>query len=418
MEAHMPTNLASLPLRRARRLVLALALTAGFACSPHVRPAPAPSSGWVGTWAASQQLVEPRNLPPAPGLAGSTLRQVIHVSVGGRSIRVRLSNTFGASPLTIAAARIARSAGGSAIDTASELPLTFGGSDSVTIAAGGAVTSDPMAFDVAPLSNCAVTLRFGAAPVEVTGHPGSRTTSYLESGDRLSAPELADATTTDHWYVVAGLDVAAAGAAVVTLGNSITDGHGAGTNRDDRWPDDLARRLQADPRTRGVAVINAGIGGNTILRAGLGPTALSRLDRDVLEASGVRWVIVLEGVNDIGIARESGAATAVARELIPAYRQIIDRAHARGLRVYGGTITPFGGSFYDSDEREQARQTVNRWIRTSGAFDAVIDFDAAVRDPANPRRLRPEADSGDHLHPGEAGYQMMADAIRLDLFTR
>jgi lysophospholipase L1-like esterase len=201
------------------------------------------------------------------------------------------------------------------------------------------------------------------------------------------------------------------------LGNSITDGRGSGTNRNDRWPDNLARRLQADPRTSHVAVLNAGIGGNAVLTGGLGPTALARLERDVLAQPGARWVIVLEGVNDIGAAGDSGAAAAVARNLPVAYREIIDRAHARGMRVYGGTITPFGGSQYDGVEREAARQAVNRWIRTSGAFDAVIDFDAALRDAAHASRLAPSTDTGDHLHPNEEGYRTMADAIDLALFV-
>ncbi len=357
-------------------------------------------------------------MPPTPGLAGSTLRQVIHVSVGGPRMRVRLSNTFGRSAITIMSARIARSLGGSAIDVESDRPLKFGRVDSTVIAAGEMVTSDPLDCDVAPLADFAVSIRIGSAPAEVTGHPGSRTTSYLQWGDWASAAELPSAVTTDHWYVLAGLDVVADGAAVVTLGNSITDGRGSGTNRNNRWPDNLARRLRSDPRTREVAVLNAGIGGNTVLAGGLGPTALSRLDRDVLEQSGVRWVIVFEGVNDIGGARGPGAAAAVGRDLILAYRQIIARAHVRGLRVYGGTITPFGGSSYGDAEREDVRQTVNRWIRSSGAFDAVIDFDAAVRDPANPGRLLPAADSGDHLHPGEEGLRLMAAAIDLGLFAR
>ncbi len=403
-------------LRHACRFALAFALAAG-ACAPRVRPAAAPAPHWLGTWTASQQLVEPRNMPPTP-LANSTLRQVIHVSLGGPQIRVHLSNVFGDGPVAIGAARIARSAGGSAIEPASEKTLTFGGADSVTIAAGQAVTSDPLDFNVAPLSNLAVTLRIGAAPAALTGHPGSRTTSYLKAGDWVTAPNLADAAATEHWYVLAGLDVVAEGAAVVALGNSITDGRGSGTNKDDRWPDNLARRLVLGSRIPGVAVLNAGIGGNCILKACLGPAALSRLDRDVLEPSGVRWVIVLEGVNDIGGARAPGAAATVASDLIAADQRIIARAHERGLKVFGGTITPFGGSFYDGDEREEARQTVNRWIRTSGAFDAVIDFDAAVRDPSQPRRLLPTADSGDHLHPNEEGYRVMADAVDLGLFAR
>lgn len=355
-------------------------------------------------------------MPPAPGLSGSTLRQVIHTSVGGSTLRVRLANTFGDGPLAITAVHVARSLGGSAIDLASDRALTFAGADSVRIAPGAGATSDPLDYAVPALGDVAITIEIRAAPAAVTGHPGSRTTSYLLAGRRATAPELAQAATTDHWYVLAGLDVVGNGRAVVTLGNSITDGRGSGTNRNDRWPDNLARRLQTDARTRQVAVLNAGIGGNTVLAGGLGPTAPARLDRDVLAQEGVRWVILLEGVNDIGGARDSGVAAAVARNLPLAYQEIIDRAHARGLRIYGATITPIGGSFYDGAEREAARQAVNRWIRTSGAFDAVIDFDAVLRDPAQPSRLLPLADTGDHLHPNEVGYRMMADAIDLALF--
>jgi len=371
----------------------------------------------VGTWTAAQQLVEPRNMPPAPGLAGATLRQVVHTSVGGASLRVRLSNLFGDGPLAVTAVHVASSRGGSLIEVASDRRLTFAGADSVRLAPGTAATSDPLDFAVPALGELAVTIEIGAAPAAVTGHPGSRTTSYLRAGRWASAPELAEAATTDHWYVLAGLDVAAGrGAAVIALGNSITDGRGSGTNRNDRWPDNLARRLQLDPRTRDVAVLNAGIGGNAVLEGGLGPTALSRLERDVLAQSGARWVILLEGVNDIGGAREPGRAATVAQNLLAAYRDIIARAHDRGLRVYGATIPPFGGSQYDGDDREAARQRVNHWIRESGAFDAVIDFDAVLRDPAQPSRLLPLADTGDHLHPNEAGYRMMADAIDLGLF--
>ena len=399
-------------------VVLASALTT---CARPRAGTPAPTPHWLGTWTASPQLVEPRNMPPpsAPGLTGSTLRQVIHVSVGGPRIRLCFSNAFGGTPLAITAAHIARSHGGSAIDLATDRRLTFAGADSVRIAPGATATSDPLDYDVAALSDLAVTIHLGVAPAEVTGHPGSRTTSYLQAGAWLTAPELAEAVTIDHWYVLTGLDVATEGdgAAVVTLGNSITDGRGSGTNRNNRWPDNLARRLQADPRTRHVAVLNAGIGGNGVLTGGLGPTALSRLDRDVLAQEGARWVILLEGVNDIGGARQPGTAAAVAQGLVAAYREIIDRVHARGIRIYGATLPPFGGSQYDGEEREAARQTVNNWIRQSGAFDAVIDFEAILSDPDQPSRLLPSADSGDHLHPNEAGYRLMADAIDLALFV-
>src|SRR5437763_992854 len=307
----------------ARALTLTLALAAAVACAP---ASATPRQQWVGTWTAAQQLVEPRNMPPAPGLSGSTLRQLIHTSVGGSTLRVRLANTFGDGPLAVTAAHVARSLGGSAIEVASDRALTFGRLDSVRIAPGLEATSDPLEYEVPALGDLAVTIHIGAAPAEVTGHPGSRTTSYLQAGQWVSSAELPDAVTTDHWYVIAGLDVAAEGAAVVTLGNSITDGRGSGTNRNNRWPDNLARRLQADSRTSHVAVLNAGIGGNTVLSAGLGPTALARLDRDVLAQSGARWVILLEGVNDIGGARAPGSAVAVARGRLGAYRQIIGRA--------------------------------------------------------------------------------------------
>ena len=377
---------------------------------------------WVGTWGTAVQLTEPRNLPPAPGLAGSTLRQVVHVSQSDDRpqdrIRVRFSNLFGTSPVTLSAAHLAVSLGDGAIAPATDRALSFSGKPGVRIPAGGTVSSDPVAFALEPLSDVAITVQFGAASPAVTGHPGSRTTSYLVEGDAVTDSTLSGAARTDHWYIITGIDVVDEdAAAVVTLGNSITDGRGSGTNEQNRWPDELARRLQADDRTEQVAVLNMGIGGNCVLRACLGPAALERFERDVLEQNGARWLIVLEGVNDIGSASADSSA-AVAQDLIAAYQEMIERAHAQNIRVYGATLLPFGGSFYDSPEHEAARQTVNAWIRTSGAFDAEIDLDAALRDPEHPTRLLPAADTGDHLHPNEIGHRMIAEAVDLAFFTK
>ena len=253
---------------------------------------------------------------------------------------------------------LALSTGGSAIKTNSDKALTFQGKPSVTIPAGKSVVSDPFDFDLAPLSDLAVTIHFGGTSAAVTGHPGSRTTSYLQAGDcGLGAGPDRRRPKPSTGIFWTGIDVEAenSSAAIVTLGDSITDGRGSGTDKNDRWPDNLARRLQADNNTAGIAVLNEGIGGNCVLRGGLGPTALSRFDRDVLSQNGVRWMIVLEGVNDIGGSHSPNSAS-VATNLIAAYEQIIDQAHARNIRVYGATITPFGGSFYDSPAHEAARK--------------------------------------------------------------
>jgi lysophospholipase L1-like esterase len=376
---------------------------------------------WVVTWGTSPQLTEPRNLPPAPGLTDQTLRQIVHVSIPGERLRVHLSNEFGTEPVVVRRAHIALSegAGSSTIVPGSDRALAFGGRPSVTIPPGEAVTSDPLDFTLPAFGDVSLSIAFGSTSEDVTGHPGSRTTSFLAPGDMAGAPELPDALTTEHWYTITGIDVVAApsAAAVAVLGNSITDGRGSTTDGNDRWPDLLARRLQSDPRTADIAVLNSGIGGNCVLRPCLGPAGLERLDRDVLDRAGVRWLIVFEGVNDIGGARGPARSDSVAQGLIGAYQEIIRRAHEKGVLVYGATITPFGGSFYDEPGHEEARQTVNRWVRESGAFDAVIDFDAVVRDPDDPTRLREDSDTGDHLHPSAAGFQRMAAAIDLSLFS-
>ena len=311
---------------------------------------------------------------------------------------------------------VALSTGGSTNNTATDKALSFHGALSVTIPPGAVVLSDPFDFDLPPLTNLAVTIYCGAISSNtITGHPGSRTTSYIQSGNVVTAGTMPAAATTAHWYIITGIDVLAdsSSAAIIALGDSITDGRGSTTDGNNRWPDNLARRLSAKAPAAAIAVLNQGIGGNAVLAGGLGPTALARFDRDVLGQSGARWLVVFEGVNDIGGASGSPA---VATNLIAAFQQFIIKAHAHNILAYGATITPFGGNSYYSTAHETARQTVNNWIRTNNQFDAVIDFDATVRDPVTLTNLLSTYDSGDHLHPSVAGYQRMADAIPLELF--
>jgi lysophospholipase L1-like esterase len=377
-----------------------------------------PDGEWVGTWVTAPQLVEPRNMPPESGLSHNTLRQVVQVSLGGDNLRVRFSNEFSTSPVIMNAVQIAVSKGDSIIVPGTEEALKFDGETKVTIEPGTAIISDPFKFALEPLSSVAITIHFNNTSPDITGHPGSRTTSYLLPGNEVSKVNFANSFKTDHWYIINGIDVLAeeSAAAVVVLGNSISDGRGSGTNKQNRWPDELARRLQEDPETRKVAVLNQGIGGNCVLRDCLGPAALNRFERDVIGATGVRWLIILEGINDIGQIPDAESAPEVADDLIAAYVQMIDSAHSKNIRVYGATLLPFGDSFYDTEYREAARNTINNWIRNGSRFDAVIDLDKALGDPENPLKLLPAADTGDHLHPNEAGHRMIAEAIDLSLF--
>ena len=405
-----------------RCIVLAMAV-GGFA----VR-AEGQATNWVGSWATSQQRPEPQNSLAPEDMHDATLRQVVHLSVGGSQLRVHLTNAFGTAPLRISAAHIARpvSAASGSIEVATDVALTFGGSAAVTIPAGAEYVSDPVAFSAAALSDLAISIHVDEPPVVETGHPGSRATSYVVHGDLVSAANLEGAKKVEHWYQIGSVDVAtsAQAAAVVTLGDSITDGHGATTNGNDRWPDVLARRLQATPAMKTVSVLNHGIGGNRLLLDGLGPNALARFDRDVVAQTGVRYVIVFEGVNDLGtLTRDAPASAAEHKALVDhiesAYEQMIVRAHAHGIRVIGATITPYGGSdyYHPGPESEADRQAINAWIRDPKHFDAVVDFDKVVRDPARPDRLNPAFDSGDHLHPSAVGYKVMGEAIPLTLFS-
>ena len=372
---------------------------------------------WVGSWGASQQLPEPYNALPADDLRDATLRQVVHLSIGGPQLRVRLSNRFGTAPLHLTAVHVAQKG----VDKA----LAFAGRPDVTIPTGADYLSDPLDYPVAALSDLTISLHIDDPPPSQTGHPGSRATSWYAHGDLVSAAELPNAKKVEHWYFIAGVDVAApAGAAsIVTLGDSITDGHGATTDGNDRWPDALARRLQASPATQSIGVLNEGIGGNRVLLDGLGPSALARFDHDVLAQAGVRYLIVLEGVNDVGVLGRTGDASREAHEalvhnILAGYAQMIARAHTHGIEAIGATIMPFTGSeyYHPGAATEADRRAINEWIRTPSHFDAVVDFDQLTRDPAHPERLLPAYDCGDHLHPSPAGYAAMAEAIPLSLF--
>jgi lysophospholipase L1-like esterase len=418
-------------------------------------------TGWVGIWAAAPQRTEPDNLPPPPFtrdgtvLRDSTLRQTIRVTADATRVRLRLSNAFGGTELGIARVYLARPGGGragvSAIEPGTSRAVTFAGRPGVTMPPGAAAVSDPVDFPVTAGANVAVTLYLPAgqpAAGGITSHPGSRTTSYLAAGDHVTATELTGAggpvsgntgsAEIEHWYFLSGVDAAAGPAgptgAAVFLGDSLTDGRGSTTNGNDRWPDQLLDLM----RSRGdggagyagsAALLNQGIGGNRVLRDGLGPAVLARLHRDVLAVSGVRWLVVFAGVNDIGTAEATLAAQAqVAAELGAAYEQIAAMMHAAGIACYAATLTPFGGSAsYDDPggHREYARRRVNARIRSRrrryGAvldFEAAVaDFDAADRGPLAPRRLRAEFDTGDGLHLNPAGYRALANAVPFGLFT-
>lgn len=400
-----------------RNVWLTTVLTAIVVCGVLPR-AHAGDGHWVGTWGCGPQLTEPGNLPPAV-LANSTLRQYVHTSIGGKRVRVRFSNAYGTNSVSILSAHVALAAGAlgtGAINTATDKALAFRGAPTVTIPPGEVVFSDPFDYNLPALADLAISTFFGSiSATTINGHPGSRTTSFIVGSNVVSAASMSGAASTAHWYIITGVDVLAdsSSKAIVVLGDSITDGRGSTTDGNNRWPDNLARRLIVNAPTAGVSVINMGIGGNGIF-GGLGPAAVNRFDRDVLSQSGGRYFILFEGVNDIG----SGSSTmATATNLINAYAQFAGKAHARGLRAYGATITPFGGSSYYSDVHEAERQFVNAWIRTNAVFDAVIDFDAAVRDSATPANLSAPYDSGDHLHLSPSGYEAMANSIDLNLFV-
>jgi lysophospholipase L1-like esterase len=383
-------------------------------------PATARPCTWQAAWASAQMTPEGNNVLPAGALAGATLRQIVRPSIGGARVRVRFSNAFGHAPLRIAAAGIARSAdhASARLVPGSTRALSFAGARDVVIPPGGEWLSDPVALPLAAFDDVAVSAYLPADPDGATSHPGARATSWIAKGDAIAAMDLPGATGTDHWFQLSGIEVerCAAPNGIVAFGDSITDGYGVKPNTNARWTDGLARRLGGR-----AAVLNLGIGGNRLLLDGLGPNALARFDRDVLGQAGAKHLIVLEGVNDIGVlTREQPASPTAHRALVAevtgAYAQMVARARAHGLTVHVATVMPFAGNAYyhPGAASEADRQAINAWIRAPGHVDRVIDFDRAMRDPAHPDRLRPDYDSGDGLHPSPVGYQAMAGVVRLD----
>jgi lysophospholipase L1-like esterase len=390
--------------------------------APLATPATAASPDhWVGTWATS-----PVALPNADqkyGAEETTYREIVHISLGGDSSRVILTNEFGLDSLTISAASIALRTKGNEVDVATAHPLTFGGRPSITIPPGALAVSDPTGVKLPPLSDVAVSFVVPAQPIQqVTHHGFANQTSYAAHGNLVGAKSLDTPTEITNWPFLKGIDVRAddKSAAIVAFGDSITDGARSTRDTNQRWPDILAGRLQADKKLHSLGVLNEGIGGNRVLHDVTGSSALARFDRDVLAQAGVKYLIILESINDIGHAMDPTKPYDVvsADDLIAGLSQLATRAHTHGIKVYGATLTPYVGAKYASPGGEQMRQAVNQWIRTSNVLDGFVDFDKAAQDPANPAVFSSTADGGDHLHPSDAGYKAMGESIDLKLFTK
>jgi lysophospholipase L1-like esterase len=373
---------------------------------------------------ATQTPAAPAPAPPPPvNFNNQTIRQIVHTSIGGERVRVVLSNVFAKEPLSVGAAHVALRDKDSAIVPASARALTFSGRSSATIPAGAVIVSDPVSLTVPALGDLAIDIYLpgntAAGTAALTTHTGALQTNYVsQTGNHTGAVNMPVMTTTQSWFYLGRVEVTAPEqtGAVVAIGDSITDGSRSTPDTNNRWPDHLARRLASQNIKMGV--LNVGIGGNRLLSDGVGVNALARFDRDVLAQTGVTHVVVLEGINDLGLASRAQLQPPSAADLIAAHRQLIERAHARGLKIYVGTLTPFEGTTipgYWSKEGDTSRQAVNEWIRTSKAYDAVIDFDRTARNPTQPTWFLSQYDSGDHLHPGDLGYKAMAEAVPLEL---
>jgi lysophospholipase L1-like esterase len=374
---------------------------------------------WVGTWATSPQQFRAFGNAAKPSFHDQTIRMIAHTTIAGSRVRIELSNAFGPAAVKIGAAHIALREKDSSIVAASDHALTFSGRPSVSIPPGATEVSDPVNLDLPAESDVAVSLFLPDETNADTVHSVGLHTTYVAKGD-ATAQRAMEETVSQSYYWLANIDVAAPGnaAAIVAFGDSITDGATSTPDTNRSWPSFLAERLDAGHGPR-IAVLNQGISGNQVLRDGAGVNALARFDRDVLAQPGVQWMTILESINDIGITLRAGAPAAGAvnaDELIAGLKQMIERAHEHGIKVIGCTLTPFEGAAYYSEAGEQVREQVNEWIRSGKAFDAVVDFDAITRDPAHPKQIRPDFNIRDHLHPNDAGYKAMADAIDLSLF--
>ena len=362
---------------------------------------------WTGTWATAPQMTTKDNMPPI-SLSGGSIRQVVHISVGGSTLRIQLSNEYGDEPLLVKSIFIANAIDSCDIDRKSARYITFSGKKEARVEAGKAIFSDAVKFELRPLQLLAVTINYETCPKSVTSHPGSRTTSYIIKGEAKPNTSFASATRTDHWYHLSAIDVYGVyGGSVAVLGNSITDGRGSTTNHQNRWTDICAEKLipqQADLGTTGI--LNLGIGGNCVLKGGIGEPAIKRFERDILGQRNLSAIILFEGVNDIGNSK--GDSETVAMKLIETIQEFARKARAKGVKVFAATITPFKGHYYYTPFHEAARQTFNGWVRTSDIFDGIVDFDMLMRDSERPETLKAEWQE-DWLHPNATGYRVMGE---------